>query len=315
MQRRWSIAAFVMFLTVLGGRAAAAQALLGAIEGTLKDDSGALLPGATVEVSSPALIEGTRSTVTDGDGNYRVLRLPVGQYKVRFALPGFMAVERDGVVVNSGFTATINATLAVGSVAETLTVVGQSPVIDVRTTTNQTVLTDDVVDTLPSARTVFDMTKFLIGASTSRPDVGGTSTILYTPIQIHGSLANDRSYYRDGIRVAAYFGGGDSPRTYGAMGAQSEVNYQTSALPASVANGGVAINMVFKEGGNGYAGSVFASGGSDALQSSNLTDELRAHGVRATAGIKKVYDLDADIRRADQARQGVVLRVRLGSGR
>ena len=194
MGRRVSIPALVVVVGLSGASTLSAQALMGAIEGTVKDESGALLPGVTVEVSSPAMIEGTRTTLTGNDGSYRILRLPVGDYKVKFSLDGFSGVERDRVVLNSGFTATISATLTVGSVAETLTVVGQSPVIDVRTTTSQTVLTDDIVNTLPSARTVFDMTKFLIGASTGRPDVGGTSTILYTPIQIHGSLANDRSY-------------------------------------------------------------------------------------------------------------------------
>ncbi|HYU78346.1 MAG TPA: TonB-dependent receptor [Vicinamibacterales bacterium] len=289
------LATFTVLLAVSVPAEVCAQALVGAIEGVVKDQTGAMLPGVTVELRSPALIEGARTDVTDANGSYRFLRLPVGTYAVKFSLVGFTAVERDRIVVNSGFTATINADMRIGSMEETLTVVGESPVVDVRTTTGQVVLSHEFVDALPSARTVFDMTKFLIGASTSRPDVGGTSTILYTPIQIHGSNANDRSYYRDGLRVAAYFGGGDAPRVYGAMGAQQEVNYQTSALPASVANGGVAINMVFKDGGNRFSGSIFASGGNKSMQSSNLDDTLRQQGVLATAGLQKAYDFDGSV--------------------
>ena len=97
---------------------------------------------------------------------------------------------------------------------ETLTVVGESPMVDVRGSTTQTILTAEVIAALPSARNVFDMTKFVIGMSTSAPDVGGSTSHLYTATKIHGSRGSDRGYYRDGVRIAAYFGDGDAPRAY-----------------------------------------------------------------------------------------------------
>lgn len=270
-----------------------AQTPYGEIEGSLTDESGAALPGATVTVESPALIEKTRETVSDGDGKYRFLRLPVGSYRVHVAMVGFNAVQRDDVMLNSGFTATLNFELKLGSLQETLTVVGDSPVIDVRSTTTQTVLTHDAIEAIPSARNVFDMTKFIIGASTATPDVGGSTSHLYTSIQIHGSRGNDRGYYRDGVRIAAYFGDGDAPRAYGATGAQQEVNYETSAIPASVAHGGVVINMVSRDGGNRPSGTLIVNGTNDNFQSSNLTQELRDRGVVSTSGAKKAYDVDS----------------------
>ena len=152
-------------VAVLFPQTADAQTAFGAIEGIVSDESGAVLPGVSVQVTSPALIEGARDTVTNESGSYRFLRLPVGQYTLRFTLTGFTAVQRQGVIINSGFTATINIPMKVGTIEETMTVVGESPVVDVRGTTTQTVLTADVIAVLPSSRNVFDMTKFVIGMS------------------------------------------------------------------------------------------------------------------------------------------------------
>jgi len=264
----------------------------GSIEGTVKDASGGVLPGVTVDVSSPALVEKSRTTVTDAGGRYRFLRLPVGTYSLAFTLDGFSRVEQSGVIINAGFTATISPELEVGSLEETLTVVGASPVVDLRGTTSREVLTSEVIETIPSSRNVFDMSKFVIGASTSTPDVGGSTQHLYTAIQIHGSRGSDRAYYRDGVRVAAYFGSGDAPRAYGTTGAQEEVNYESSAIPASVPNGGMVINMVSKSGSNRLSGTVFSSGAFEGMESSNIDDDLRSRGVELTSGTKKVYDVD-----------------------
>ncbi|MGH9334884.1 MAG: TonB-dependent receptor, partial [Vicinamibacteria bacterium] len=267
----------------------------GAIDGVIRDETGAVVPGATVEASSPALIGGPRRTVTDGDGRYRFLRLPVGEYAVTFSLPGFATLKREGVVVNAAFTATINAELSVAAVAESVTVTGESPIVDVRSNTQQVVLDDEVINTIPSARNVFDMTKFVIGSSTSGVDVGGSTTHLYTPMQIHGSRSQDRVYYRDGIPTVSFFGGGDAPNSEDSVGAQEEVTYQMAAIPASVSVGGFAINMVTKTGGDELSGSFYTSFTNNSLQSSNLDQELEDRGVRATSGMHRAYDLDGSI--------------------
>ncbi len=246
-----------------------------------------------MELSSPAMIGGNRVAVTDENGRYRFVRLPVGAYSVTFSLQGFATVKREGVIVNAGFTATINPELTVAALEETVTVTGESPIVDVRSTTQQLVLDDSVIDALPSARSMFDMTKFITGASTSRPDVGGNTTIIYTAIQIHGSASSDRTYHRDGVWLGGYFGSGDAPKATQSVGAQEEMTYQTTAIPASVKVGGMAITMVSKSGGNDFSGSVFASGLNESMQSSNLDQELMDQGVTATSGMKKAYGIDA----------------------
>ncbi len=282
--------------TVLAAAPAYAQTDTGVIEGVVRDASGGVLPGVTVEVVSPALIERARSTITENTGNYRFLRLPVGTYAVRFSLPGFTPVERGNVVINSGFTATINAELAVGTLEETLTVTGESPLVDVRTTTSQFVMTSDVINTLPSSRNVMDMGKFMVGFSTGTPEVGGSQSQLYgNGWQIHGSRGTDRIYIKDGILAASWFGGGDAPMSYGSTGANEEVNYQTTAIPASIPIGGIAMTFVTKSGGNQFSSDIFASGFVKGMQSSNLDEGLRARGVRATSGGTKGYDLDGSV--------------------
>src|SRR4029079_16923381 len=144
---RWGTAGLVLAVWSVAALPALGQTPGGAIEGVVKDESGAVLPGVTVEASSPALIERTRSAVTDNNGNYQFLRLPAGTYSLRSSLTGFETVERANVVINAGFTATINTAVKVGSVQETLTVTGASPLVDVRTTTTQVVVTAETVNT------------------------------------------------------------------------------------------------------------------------------------------------------------------------
>src|SRR4030095_11076967 len=139
------IAAGLMVLPSL----AYAQASLA---GVVRDTSGAVLPGVTVEAASPALIEKVRTAVTDGGGRYRIENLRPGEYTVTFELPGFSTIKRDGVELMGTSTSTINADLKVGTVEETITVTGEAPIVDVQSTSRQTVLDKDVIDSLPSSR-------------------------------------------------------------------------------------------------------------------------------------------------------------------
>ncbi len=296
-KRRSSVSVLALALSmVLAAPGWAQTSDTAAIEGVVRDESGGIVPGATVQVSSPALIEGTRVATTDDAGHYRFLRLPVGTYRVRFSLAGFASVERANVVLNSAFTATINAELKVSALQETLTVTGESPVVDVRTTTTQLVITDDVINSIPSSRNVMDMAKFVVGLSMGRPEVAGSESSSYgTGWKIHGSRGQDRNYTFDGVLATSWFSGGDAVQGYGATGANQEVNYQTTAIPASMSTGGVAMAMVTKSGGANFSGNLFASGFNKGMQSSNLDQALRNRGVRATSGGKQAYDVDGGL--------------------
>src|SRR5438874_5659827 len=121
----------------------------GSITGVVRDTSGAVLPGVTVEAASPALIEKVRSVVSDSSGVYRVTDLRPGTYSVTFTLAGFNALRRENVELTTGFTATVNGDLAVGNLTETVTVSGATPVVDTQNVSQQIVLSRSVTENLP----------------------------------------------------------------------------------------------------------------------------------------------------------------------
>ena len=134
--------------------ALAQSATTGTIAGVVKDTSGAVLPGVTVEAASPALIEKVRTAVTDDQGNYKIIELRPGTYTVTFTLPGFATLKREGIELTAGFTATVNAEMKVGALEETVTVTGASPVVDVQNVRTQTVLSREVLDALPTFKSL-----------------------------------------------------------------------------------------------------------------------------------------------------------------
>src|ERR1051325_11296081 len=191
------LALFAFAAVVLAPIAAYAQA---SVTGVVKDSSGAVLPGVTVEVASPALIEKTRSTVTDGSGLYQIISLPPGTYTVTFSLQGFSTYKRDGIELTGSFVATINADLKVGAVAETITVTGETPLVDVQSAAVQKVVTKEVVDAIPTGRLGINLAALqpgiiLVAAggvcvsntnALASQDVGGTAGDTFTDLAIHG---------------------------------------------------------------------------------------------------------------------------------
>jgi len=189
------VTALVMALAI--PTAAFAQA---SIAGVVKDASGAVLPGVTVEAASPALIEKTRSVVTDSSGLYRVIDLRPGAYEVTYTLPGFSTVRRSGIELTGSFTATVNVELKVGSVEETITVTGAAPVVDVQSASQQRVLSKDVVDAIPSGRTHFEVATLIPGVQTSNStDMGGTNAIALVNLTAHGGRTGDSRVTINGL--------------------------------------------------------------------------------------------------------------------
>src|SRR5262249_55069008 len=145
-----------------------AQQASATIAGTVKDTTGAVLPGVTVEAASPALIEKVKSALTDGTGQYRIVDLRPGEYTVTFSLSGFGTVKREGVVLTTNFAATVNADMRVGDITETLTVSGASPIVDVQNSQRTEVLTRDVVDAIPTPREFQNLALLIPGMISSR---------------------------------------------------------------------------------------------------------------------------------------------------
>src|SRR5215470_2359860 len=183
MRRRLTIAAIAPILSILLlSSTALAQASLA---GVVRDSSGAVIPGVTVEASSPALIEKRRSGITDGSGEYRLEQLRSGMYSVTFSLAGFTTVKREGIELTGSFTATVNAELKVGSVEETVTVKGASPLVDVQGVVKERVLPNQVLTDIPTGRTQYTVTLLIPGTNFSQngispSDVGGTNIINIT---------------------------------------------------------------------------------------------------------------------------------------
>jgi hypothetical protein len=270
----------------------AAQTGSATIAGTVRDSTGGVLPGVTVEASSPALIEKVKSVVTDGTGQYRVVDLRPGVYTVTFALTGFGSVKREGLALTSGFTATVNADMRVGDVAETITVTGASPVVDVQNSQRTEVLTREVVDSIPTPREFQNLALLIPGMISSRAsdtNVGGATGQVWGTLSIHGGQTNDMKYYLDGYDMQSGSARGTS--NYQFMdGNYEEYVIDVAAQTAEAPFGGVHINMVPKSGGNTFRGSFFGDVSTTGLSSNNVDDNLRRNrGLRDPNRIKNVW--------------------------
>ncbi len=266
--------------------AASAQTIAGAV----RDQSGGVLPGVTVEVSSPALIERVRTASTDGAGQYRIVNLSPGVYAVVFTLSGFSTSKREGVELTGNFTATVNADLRVGALEETIVVSGASPTVDVQSLTRQTVFTREVLDALPAARSIQAAAVLIPGVTTAGAarDVGGTTRLQQPGTVFRGTGANIQRW--DGFHLGNLAGantGGGTSFYVNDSGAQ-ELVYTSAAESAEMAHPGLYIDMVPKDGGNRFSGIVFGDFTHGPWSASNLTDALVARG---TTGVTKVYHI------------------------
>jgi len=269
---------------------AVAQASL---TGVVKDASGAVLPGATVEAASPALIERVRSAVSDGSGQYRIEDLRPGIYSVTISLPGFSTYKREGIELTGTFTATINADLKVGAVAETVTVTGETPVVDVQSAAREITLSTDVVKSIPTVRSYNAMVIVVPGVVTNLNDtVTGTAT---TQFPIHGGRNNEGRLTIDGLNIGNPPGGNQPPAYIADVGNAQEVTFITSGGLGETETAGLTMNIVPKTGGNRMSGSLCFTGTGEKLQSSNVTPELAAQGLAAATPLTKVYDVNGAI--------------------
>ena len=290
MDRRLSTTPFVGALLGLILLPALASAQSG-IAGVAKDTSGAVLPGVTVEAASPALIEKMRSVVTDEQGRYSVVDLRPGVYTVTFMLTGFSTFVRDGIELPSNFTATVNADMKVGTVEETVTVSGQSPVVDVQNGQRTVVLKRDLLDVLPQGRTPQQEGAMVVGVKPSLYAAGGARTRTQQRLTVHGSPDVDSTVEVDGIKMNTALSGGGTHQIPNEFLTQ-EVVIQTSALSAETSAGGVRMNLVPREGGNTFSGLGYAGYSGSSMQADNLTPELKAKGLQQGDSVNYVYDVN-----------------------
>jgi hypothetical protein len=255
------------------------------ITGVVKDTSGAVLPGVTVEVASPALIEKTRSAVSDGTGQYRIVDLRPGTYSVTFTLTGFSTVKREGIELSGSFVASINADMKVGAVEETITVSGATPIVDVQSVKRQTTLSNETLTTVPTARS-WAATAVLIPGITIQ--AGTSADIQITPQMTvfggAGGRSNEGRMQVDGLNTGAALNGGGVSTYVADISNAQEVVTTTSGGLGEAEVGGPTLSIVPKSGGNTLKGQVYLSGVSNAMIGSNYSDALKAAGL-ATPGV------------------------------
>jgi hypothetical protein len=265
-------------------RTASAQS--GAFAGTVKDPSGAVLPGVTVEAMSPALIEKVRTATSDGQGQYAILDLRPGVYSVTFTLTGFKIVTRGGLELSAGITLNVSADMEVGAVEETLTVTGQTPMVDTQTTVHRQVVTRDIIDALPIGKTQASFAQLIPGMKgfsngNAGHDVGNNQTDMARIQSIHGSRGAESWNLFDGLRFLnpRNEGGGAAVSWNVNMAIVQEVVVDIDAPSAEALVGAPRVNAIPRDGGNTFQGIVFGNFTKDALQGNNITPTLQARGT------------------------------------
>jgi Carboxypeptidase regulatory-like domain len=283
-------------LSILLPASAYAQATLA---GVVKDASEAVLPGATVEASSSALIEKTRRTVTDSSGQYRITELPPGIYEITYSLLGFATVRREGVEVTGSGVIAINIEMRVGNVSETLTVTGETPIVDTQTTRRETVLSNATINVLPVSRGYGALLAAIPAMMTSGTDqvFSAQTTPQMTMFTTHGGRANEGRVMVDGLNTAAAFnGGGVSTLTYDVSNAQ-EMQVLLSGGLGESETGGPSVNLVAPSGSNTFRGTAFWNQAGSWSSADNVDDELRNLPVPITRGpaVVNAWDLSGSL--------------------
>jgi hypothetical protein len=272
-----------------------AQGQSGAIAGLVRDSSGAVLPGVTVEASSPALIEKVRTVTSDGQGRYQIVDLRPGTYVVTFTVPGFSTVKREGIELTSGFTATVNADLRVGAVEETVTVTGEAPLVDTQNVVRLSTASREAMDVLPTDRNFVSfaaMTPAVLVTGV-RQNVGGSIPETGMNLVVHGSRASDSLVTVEGMPIIN--GGGTGGLMYGNYlnnALAQEITFQTDSHNAEFERATVYSNFIPKEGSNQFRGTFLTRYAGEGWQSDNLSDEQIAQGLRSGNRINRIWDVN-----------------------
>ncbi len=284
MHRRIWLRGLFLVCAVTVATVAYAQGTTGSVNGTVADNSGAVLPGVTITATSPALM-GAQTTVSNEQGQYRFPTLPPGTYRLEYQLPGFSTVVRDQIVVQITFTATVNVQLQVASLNETVTVTGASPVVDTQNTQIQTNFTQEMIKSLPNARDIWSLIAVAPGTTMSSFDVGGSRAGTQTGYSAYGRGDQVRVQV-DGANSTEDTGG----TGYFNYGAFEEVSIGTDSNDASMPTPGVQINAVVKSGGNQFRGDLYVDFQDAKMQGENVSDEQRQKGLGEGTRITRYYD-------------------------
>jgi hypothetical protein len=283
-----------MWLALVLPAAASAQGALerGTLTGTVRDTSGAVLPGVTVEAASPTLIEKVRTAVTDSAGVYRIVNLDPGAYSLTFTLTGFSQVRRENIELSGSATLTIPIEMRVGTVEETLIVTGESPIVDVQSTRREAVIDGDVISVLPGTRSAGSLITMVPGLETFGAALNPSPQLVF--FYARGGPTSEGRFNVNGMPVAnAFAGGGGSSLIYDTVNVD-EIAFTVAGGMGEYDVGGPVLNIVPRSGGNAFEGQAFINFSNDAMRGNNLTPELTAPppgpNLSEAPGIIKAYD-------------------------
>jgi hypothetical protein len=264
----------------------------GSLTGTVRDASGGVLPGVTVEAASPALIEKVRTAVTDDTGQYRIVDLRPGTYSLTFTLPGFSTVKRDGIELTGSQAVTLPIEMRVGGIQETITVTGETPVVDVQSVRREVVIDTEVIQTIPATRSVGGLLNITPGLTVDNNGIALSPTMTF--FSANGGTNNEGRMTVNGMTVGAARSGGVSSYVYDAVGIE-EVAIRVGGGLGETDTGGPIMNLVPRSGGNTFAGTAFGSFAGDWSRGDNLTPELEAIGFTQTPGIIQAHDVSVSL--------------------
>jgi carboxypeptidase family protein len=265
------------------------------LAGTAKDASGAVLPGVTVEAASDVLIEKTRTALTDGTGRYQIVDLRPGAYTVTYTLNGFATVKRENVQLTGTATIMVDVEMRVGNVAETVTVTGETPIVDVQTTRRQTVLDQQVVTAIPTSRNSFSVGVLIpgvslafsgtLGSPNNAQDVGGSLGPSTESLSAHGSRLQDQRQAVNGVALSTMIGGGWGGGAVPNATGTAEFAIDTAAVDASLATGGPRVNFIPRDGGNRVSSTLYGSFATEGFQTATSVTkegfpEIRANTIQ-----------------------------------
>jgi hypothetical protein len=291
--RQWLIFGVVTLISMAGVNGAFAQSVSsGTIEGTVKDQSNAVLPGATVTVTSPQLQVGTLVQQSDAAGVYKFVDLPAGTYRLKAELSGFTTSIREELRLTVGFNARVDLTLKLGAMEESVTVSGQSPVVDVTNTTGSVAFTKEVLDSIPRGRDLQNVFAMAPGVTQAIADVGGSTMAQRQNLSVYGVLSQPKLQV-EGMNIT--MGADLNTAIYFNDSTLEEMQIKSSGNDAEVSVPGISMVAIMKSGGNNFHGAYQASMQTPKLQADNLNDALRAQGLTATSPLKNFYDLSADL--------------------
>jgi hypothetical protein len=301
MRRLRILSALVGFVAITAASALAqeAGATTGNINGKVTDATGAVMPGVTVTIASPSM-QGVRTSVTSEDGTYRFPAIPPGEYKITYELSGFSTVIREGIRVGLGFTATVNTELKVASLSETVTVSGQSPVVDITSTKTATNFDAKELASLPSARDFWAILAAAPAVQMQRIDVGGSAAGTQTGYSTYDTKSDQHRPMVEGIVNTE---GTNAAGFYYDYGSFDEVSVATGTNTAEMPWPGVMSQFIAKSGGNTYHGKVYADNERENIQSRNIDQSQIALGLKAGGGLKETdlnrlhsyYDVNGDV--------------------